>query len=425
MADLINEMQELDMRVASHQLLADDATVKVNGNAFRSSNADSSSQMGALSREMDEREKEIARTVLLLVQKDHQQVIYDANDDDCHSTYTADLILNELNSYEDDSTSIVSWRSQSSRKKNGRSRSSSSKSRHNIRLKDFVSTPSSHQNQTVKLSNMEESDRLYNAFMRNLSPQREVISRITRGRSVDVSTAQDLSLTNNSSYRDKNHIHENTLARKGASQMLVKTTLNRSSSAPATTKSVDHGANGFEDPFAFDPFGLKQEVPAKSNIDANMFSSFSNISPSEKSETWNPKEAKQPIRRYEFIFSETSKFNSVIPSSSRKNLQQINTQKRRHSNLMRQRSLTEETHPESLDIFFDATDDSYVHPSEVPSLALSKTTADDKKWKGFRLSANFASITPNWENFKDELECSPIEISDFPHPPSLNRGKST
>lgn len=349
------------------------------------------------------REKEIARTVLRMAMNESNPVFSDR--DPAKSKYTSGVILGDLIRYEaDDARSVISALSLSSRRSTSRSRSKSrdklrsksrdksrSKSQDEQRLKSH-GTQSSHVTDRMVT---DEADRLYNEFMKNLSPRPDLTLRVNRSRSESASSvASDQRV-------------------KKTSPILNKANMGRSSSVPAKLKTVLPQVD--ED---FDPFGLK------TSSGHDEFSNINRFSPTETEQNWGVMVEGQNVRRYEFTFSEPVKSTSMnlrkkntslrdevhftTLSSNRRKVQNLQTSP---INNLKQKVTAEEIHPDCLDRSLDISDISkkldatFVTPRKTVSSTIKKDP-----WEGFNRSETFSSISFHGKDLS--MKTSTSEVAD-------------
>lgn len=338
------------------------------------------------------REKEIARTVLRMAMKEKNPVLSDKEDSSSKSKYTSGVILGDLIRYEtDDARSVVSALSLSSRRSTSRSRS---KSQDRQRSNSIVSSKShgflSSQRSCTSDGVMDgmatdEADRLYNEFMKHLSPRPDLARRMNRARSETAELEQRI---------------------KKATPSLNKVTLGRSSSVPTTLKTVLPQVDGLEHFQEFDPFGLMEEKKVKP--DTSLFCN-KNTRPIERDPSWGMAVEGQNVRRYEFTFSEPDKSNTIGVRNKKRTVRNgVNFNRslsnRRNSHSVESSQMTdfkqkvtaEEIHPDSLDHTFDMSEKplsrnlgitTFVNPRKTVSTEMKKNT-----WEGFARSEKFTSV---------------------------------
>jgi hypothetical protein len=367
----------------------------------RNSVASSSNSVHSSASTAEIREKEIARTVLRMAMNETNPVFSDR--DTAKSKYTSGVILGDLIRYEaDDARSVVSALSLSSRRSTSRSRSKSrDKSRSKSRdIQRLVSTNHSYQSHGTQSSHAtdrmvtDEADRLYNEFMKNLSPRPDLTSRVNRSRSETVSSVP-------SDQRVKK-----------ATPILSKANMGRSSSVPATLKTALPQVD--ED---FDPFGLK---------DHDQLSNVNQFSQTETEQNWGVTVEGQNVRRYEFTFSEPVKSTSInvrkkklslrdevnftTSSSSGRKVQHLVTSQ---MNQLKQKVTAEEIHPDCLDRSLDISDISLSKKLEATFVTPRKTASNTIKkdpWEGFNRSETFSSISFHGKDLS--MKTSTIEVAD-------------
>jgi hypothetical protein len=306
--------------------------------------------------------------------------------DSTKSKYASDVILGDLIRYEaDDTRSVVSALSLSSRRSTSRSRS---KSRDGQMLRSYMSSKSHgiHSSQRSCTSDgvmgsmaTDEADRLYNAFMKNLSPRPDLALQMNRARSGTASSVV-------SDHRVKK-----------TNPSLSKATFGRSSSVPTTSKTVLPQVDGLDDLNEFDPFGLMKEKSTA--LDEHPFPNVNSTSQSEADQNWGATVKGQNVRRYEFTFSEPEKSTNIglrkkkldvrdgvnfnRSSSNRRNVQNVESTQ---TNDFKQKMTAEEIHPDSLDQYLDISE------NILPKKLGATTFVKKDPWEGFGRSEKFSSV---------------------------------
>jgi hypothetical protein len=231
----------------------------------------------------------------------------------------------------------------------------------------------------------DEADRLYNEFMKHLSPRPDLARRMNRARSETAELEQRI---------------------KKATPSLNKVTLGRSSSVPTTLKTVLPQVDGLEHFQEFDPFGLMEEKKVKP--DTSLFCN-KNTRPIERDPSWGMAVEGQNVRRYEFTFSEPDKSNTIGVRNKKRTVRNgVNFNRslsnRRNSHSVESSQMTdfkqkvtaEEIHPDSLDHTFDMSEKplsrnlgitTFVNPRKTVSTEMKKNT-----WEGFARSEKFTSV---------------------------------